>query len=426
MSCGDDHLVYGSQQQLFTLTQGQWYRLTMTIASDRPGSISVGFRSNPGTSLFEAGRVFYGTTEQQVTLIFKSPVTTSANAAMLVFTSPLAMNDVGSQDITFDGHHYLDNVELVAGDVIYLDPTDQHILLANPTDASASIALPSGTWYDVTGVSHTSSITVAAWYSVPLYRAASASGLISVAAKTLLAGPYNETSGLMLDSLRSQHLIPLTEPYTAQGFVQPSGGGEVVDPQVLLLKGPDAIVDWVRLELRSSGSPGTVVAARQALVQRDGDIVDVNGQAPVVFTVANGSYYLAVRHRNHLGAMSASALSFASGTTAVFDLPASGTSLYGTNAVRTFSNGMRGLWAGNTVDGGGGIVKYIGSDNDRDPILGAVGGSVPTWTLSGQYRREDVNMDAVVKYTGAANDRDPVLLTVGGSVPTATRPEQLP
>jgi hypothetical protein len=37
-----------------------------------------------------------------------------------------------------------------------------------------------------------------------------------------------------------------------------------------------------------------------------------------------------------------------------------------------------------------------------------------------------MNMDGVVKYTGQNNDRDPILSNVGGSVPTGARAEQLP
>ncbi|MBK7383621.1 MAG: hypothetical protein IPI81_09835 [Flavobacteriales bacterium] len=71
-------------------------------------------------------------------------------------------------------------------------------------------------------------------------------------------------------------------------------------------------------------------------------------------------------------------------------------------------------------------LKYTGSFNDRDPILLAIGGSIPTAVLSGQYRKEDVNMDGEVKYIGAGNDRDPILQNIGGSVPTNTRVGQLP
>ncbi|HMC98457.1 MAG TPA: hypothetical protein VKG92_12435, partial [Flavobacteriales bacterium] len=70
-------------------------------------------------------------------------------------------------------------------------------------------------------------------------------------------------------------------------------------------------------------------------------------------------------------------------------------------------------------------LLYVGSGNDRDPILTRIGGSVPTATTSGYYT-EDVNMDGQVIYVGNGNDRDPILTNIGGSVPTANRAEQLP
>jgi hypothetical protein len=71
------------------------------------------------------------------------------------------------------------------------------------------------------------------------------------------------------------------------------------------------------------------------------------------------------------------------------------------------------------------IVVYTGQNNDRDLILQAVGGTIPTATLNGVYRREDLNLDGTVKYTGQGNDRDLILQAVGGSIPTNTR-SQLP
>jgi hypothetical protein len=73
-----------------------------------------------------------------------------------------------------------------------------------------------------------------------------------------------------------------------------------------------------------------------------------------------------------------------------------------------------------------GTVKYSGTDNDRDIILQAIGGTVPTATLSGQYRSEDLNLDGVVKYSCAGNDREIILQTIGGMVPTAVRIQQMP
>ena len=96
--------------------------------------------------------------------------------------------------------------------------------------------------------------------------------------------------------------------------------------------------------------------------------------------------------------------------------------LFGTDAAKDVL-GTDVLWAGNTLNDG--LLRYVGDGNDRDPILSAIGGSVPTATLPG-YRVEDVNLDGVTKYVGEFNDRDPVLQNIGGSVPTNTREEQLP
>ncbi|HEY0977396.1 MAG TPA: hypothetical protein VGE21_07990, partial [Flavobacteriales bacterium] len=85
--------------------------------------------------------------------------------------------------------------------------------------------------------------------------------------------------------------------------------------------------------------------------------------------------------------------------------------------------GVRLCWAGNARRDN--LLKYTGTNNDRDPILVRVGGVVPTATVNG-YFLEDVNMNGQVKYTGTANDRDPILMNVGGVVPTATLSEQLP
>jgi hypothetical protein len=81
------------------------------------------------------------------------------------------------------------------------------------------------------------------------------------------------------------------------------GGGETVAPAVLQVTGPAAIVDWILLELRSKDNPATVLASRAALLRRDGLVVDVDGTSPVAVPLPVGDYYVAIQHRNHLGAM---------------------------------------------------------------------------------------------------------------------------
>jgi hypothetical protein len=230
-------------------------------------------------------------------------------------------------------------------------------------------------------------------------------------------------SALMSDGLRSAGLLPAVEPYSAMGFAQvASGGGEIVPPGVLAITGNNAIVDWVRIELRAAAEPATVLATRQALLQRDGDVVDSSdGVSPITFNVPAGSYHIAVRHRNHLGCMTSSAIPLSS-TALVVDFRSGTTATYGTNAQQVASGAYM-LWAGDVTREG--TIQYVGEGNDRDPILVEIGGTVPTATSAG-YKAEDVNMDGTVKYVGEGNDRDPILVNIGGSVPTNTRSEQLP
>jgi len=247
---------------------------------------------------------------------------------------------------------------------------------------------------------------------------------VFVSLRGVLEGPYSSTTGLMGDALRSLPSFPLTEPYTALGYTHVGGGGETVAPAVLATTGNNAIVDWVVVELRNAGSPATVVATRSALVQRDGDVVSVDGFSPVRFDLPSGSYKMALRHRNHLGVMTMNNVTLSS-TATIVDLSAASTLAFGTNARKSISGAFpaEALWAGNTDFNA--ELKYVGSANDRDPILVRIGGSIPTATTNG-YFSEDVDMNGEVKYVGSGNDRDPILLNIGGSVPTAVRSEQLP
>ena len=245
---------------------------------------------------------------------------------------------------------------------------------------------------------------------------------LAVQARVLLEGPYDAGTGLMNDDLRQLGLIPLVEPFTGLGLLGPGEGGDAVDdPSVFTVTGPDAIVDWVLVELRDQVDPAIVVDARPGLVQRDGDVVGTDGVSPLYFTASPGDHHVAIRHRNHLGCMTAATVTL--GTTPMLvDLAAAGTPTFGTDARRVLGAAAV-LWAGEVEPDG--LVKYTGVSNDRDPILQAIGGTVPTNSISG-YLRSDVNMDGTVKYTGGGNDRDPILQNVGGVVPTATRLEQLP
>ncbi|MBL7964327.1 MAG: PQQ-dependent sugar dehydrogenase [Flavobacteriales bacterium] len=246
----------------------------------------------------------------------------------------------------------------------------------------------------------------------------------NVRLRVALAGNYQPATGLMTDQLRTAGLLPLSEPYTALGFAQAGGGGgETTTPAQLAATDHDAIVDWVLVELRNKNNASQILATRAALLQRDGDVVGTDGHARLLFpALPADNYYIAIRHRNHLGAMTLGQV-MVNKNGAQVDFTLGSTLTHGVQARRSMSNGKWALWQGNVVRDG--MVKYSGPSNDRDPILQEIGGVVPTNTTV-NYHPADVNLDGTIKYSGSANDRDQILQVIGGSVPTQTRQEQLP
>jgi len=195
----------------------------------------------------------------------------------------------------------------------------------------------------------------------------------------------------------------------------------MVTNTTFLTPGADAIVDWVIVELRDAINVLNVRSSRPALVQRDGDVVGLDGTSPVQFDIAPDNYRIVLRQRNHLGVMTAQAVPV-SVAERMYDLSNGSVALYGTQATKTIG-AVKVLWAGNANRDD--VLKYAGSNNDRDLILTTIGGFTPTNTVLG-YLPTDVTMDGVTKYAGLNNDRDPILVNIGGFLPTATRFQQIP
>ena len=259
-------------------------------------------------------------------------------------------------------------------------------------------------------------------YSANCVCAGVSAGGVNVNVKGFLEGPYSTGTGLMSDALRAASLIPATEPYTALGFTQVGGGGETVAPAVLAVTGNNAIVDWVMVELRSAANSTVITRTRCGLIQRDGDVVDVNGTSPLSFAgLAAANYFVTLRHRNHQGVMTLASVGLSSAPGTV-DFSLVSTSTFGTAATKTVGT-VKALWAGNARRDTN--ILYTGSNNDRDVILVKVGSTTPNNTAAG-YFPEDVNMNGSVQYTGSGNDRDPILVNVGSTTPNNVRTEQLP
>ncbi len=177
---------------------------------------------------------------------------------------------------------------------------------------------------------------------------------VRLAGKVFLEGPYQVNTGLMKDSLRTRGFLPTVEPFTDLGFNMVYAGGEEIAPSVLAVAGNDAIVDWLFLELRDRFDDTLVVSSKVALLQRDGDIVDLDGISPLAFPCAEPeSYYVVINHRNHLSIISEMpvALTFAPIT---LDFTSSATPVLGaTPRIQVdAANGIYALWTADSEPNG--------------------------------------------------------------------------
>jgi len=256
--------------------------------------------------------------------------------------------------------------------------------------------------------------------------------------KVFLQGPYNSGSGMMNDGLRSLNLIPTTQPYNAAlatifarvGIYDGTTINEAVPSSTVFDAAGtnDDIIDWVYISLNDPITPATKLQTRVALIQRDGDIVEYDPVSatfgPVRMPIdADGNYYLAVIHRNHLGIRTAAtqllqdnvifnynfttAQSQAYQNTTIAPIP--------TNpAMKDLGSGVFGMWAGNVNFENNSIVNYTGLNNDALAILQALG-SNQGLNLTNTYSRADLNMSGNINYTGLNNDALFLLGILGGN-----------
>ncbi|MFN3588443.1 MAG: hypothetical protein ACK4UP_03610 [Spirosomataceae bacterium] len=216
--------------------------------------------------------------------------------------------------------------------------------------------------------------------------------------------------GLMRDDLRRLGQLPLTEPYTALGFTNVRVSG-TVSPTVFNVTGPNAIVDWILVEFRRANNQ--VVVQQAAFVQRDGDIVDLDGVSPLSVSVIPGNYRVGIHHRNHLSIFGAQPRNF-DGTPLTIDFTSESTNLFGMNPTITL-NGRRYLRAGSA--GANGSVMAQGNGNNRDIVLTRVLSATANVRLSNTfiligYNSTDVNMDGRTIAQGFAADNTYILNAV--------------
>lgn len=211
-----------------------------------------------------------------------------------------------------------------------------------------------------------------------------------------LQGAYEPDLNLMRDNLRESGLLPLNEPYTDLGYAHLAGGGGESTTNAVLNAVFDTsdfntVVDWVFLELRNiAGAP---IATRSALLQRDGDVVDTDGVSPVAFSnVSAGDYYLVVKHRNHLGVMSAMPIAL-SGIETVVDFTNDLNLVFGGgNGAALLAGGRIGLFSGDYNRNG----QVQNTDyNLMIPNLGLSGYNAGDFDLNGQVQNTDLQLKLI-------------------------------
>lgn len=252
-----------------------------------------------------------------------------------------------------------------------------------------------------------------------------------ISPKIFLQGAYNTALDRMNDGLRTANLIPTTEPYStaaggslmgATNAVKGSGGGETSTASVVGSAAGAAtdntIVDWVLVQLHRT-SDNVVISQRAALLQRDGDVVDTDGSSPVnIAGNAAGSYYVSIKHRNHIGVRIASAAALAKTTTTNYDFssglaqvlaPAAGTAMtnkYGTG----ITTARYLLWGGN--GNANATLRYAGAANDENALLNTAPLSGNKGTVASGYYLTDYNMNGNVRYAGGTNDENMLVNTI--------------
>ena len=243
---------------------------------------------------------------------------------------------------------------------------------------------------------------------------------------------------LMRDDLRNNkftnsNLIPSIDPYSNPvgyidirhnfqhvGLANNSMFTTIQNPQsVFAVTGENAIVDWVFIELRSKENYGEVIGTRSALIQRDGDVVDLDGVSFVEFPGLNvDSCYVVLKHRNHLGVMSlkiatGDLVDFTSPSTPVFDYGTGKNDGYDYTGLAQKADvalGYMSLWAGD-FDGSG-KIKFVNPDDDQNFLFIEVlfypsnTDFVANYNFVHGYLQGDYDLNGKSKYDNPDDDKN--------------------
>lgn len=225
-----------------------------------------------------------------------------------------------------------------------------------------------------------------------------------------LRGAWNGTA--MNTNLNSGGIIPLSQPYNTTPFNY-TGTESVASI-------PNAnIVDWVLVELRkpASGLPSdatlaTIIGRKAGFLLNNGTVVDLDGVTPLSFNISKqGSSFVVIRHRNHLGVLSNSIPSNAAGTFA--------------NDYSVLANSYKPSGAASDpvvlLSGGGGKYGLWGGDANKNGVVNGTDLSAIMLAIASSasgYLFTDANLSNSINGTDLSLTMITISLSGSGSAPT--------
>jgi len=203
------------------------------------------------------------------------------------------------------------------------------------------------------------------WSTAP-----SGSAHVQLAARLFLQGPYDSDSHLLRTALSDGGFLSTASPYAQ-------------DSRMLSGAVPAAIADWLLLQLRSTAT-GATVCSKSVLLRNDGLVVADDGVTAVVsMATLDGEkeYFVVVRHRNHMAAMSSTGIGLSSSAAANYD----------------FSTGLDKYFGAEAKEMESGVFALHAGDADASGIINAADyfRVKPHIGFSG-YAAADVDMTTIV------------------------------
>ncbi|GEM_PF-3977829 len=188
----------------------------------------------------------------------------------------------------------------------------------------------------------------------------------------------------------------------------------IMESALLSVAGDQAVVDWLLVELRNIDNLAKVDAYATVVLKRNGEIVSEKGDSVIVFKgMPEEDYYVALRHRNHLGMVTEYPVYLSVSDPPLVDFTDPTTPIKGGNTAGRMNLGKRTFWGGDF--NGDGKLIYQGPYNDVFFLFSRVVGDVNNATnlanfIVPGYEAQDFNLDGKVIYQGPNNDRSALLL----------------